>query len=54
MVAVLNPVDEDLREQVQSYLNARVHFYLTSPEAFHSAIEETRTRLEADPGPPPA
>jgi len=40
MVAVLNPVDENLRKKVSAYLGCKAHFYLTSPEEFQAAIDE--------------
>jgi len=39
MVAVLNPVDQNLRKSLTSYLQTRVHFYFTSPEEFQAAME---------------
>lgn len=50
MIAVLNPVDQNLRKSLSSYLNTRVHFYFTSPEEFHTAMEAIRNRKAKKPG----
>ncbi len=38
MVALMNPVDPELRKKVTDCLGTQVHFYLTSPESFQHAI----------------
>ncbi len=38
MVALLNPVDENLRQRLQRYLRRQLHFFLTSPESFQEAM----------------
>ena len=44
MVAVLNPVDKEMRGVISSHLNSRIHVYLTSPDDF----QEVLTKLEAE------
>jgi hypothetical protein len=46
MVAIMNPVDENLRKTVSAYLGRRTHFYLTSPEEFQNAIDELSQLLK--------
>ena len=43
-VAIMNPVDENLKTRIREYLIRRVHFFLTSPEDFQVAIEGIVTR----------
>ncbi len=47
MVAMLNPVDENLRKTLTEYLNCKIHFYLTSPEELQTALTGLET---AQPG----
>ena len=39
MAVTLNPVDENLRSTVASYLGMRVHFFITKPEEFQAAVD---------------
>jgi tetratricopeptide (TPR) repeat protein len=43
-VAIMNPVDENLKTRIREYLQRRVHFFLTAPENFQVAIEGIVTR----------
>ncbi len=40
MVAIQNPVDDELKQAVREYLGGRVHFYLTPPEDFAAAVSK--------------
>ncbi len=38
MVAMLNPVDKNLPQRISRHLKANVHFFFTSPEEYHIAL----------------
>ncbi|MCF7837828.1 MAG: hypothetical protein K9N49_04290 [Candidatus Marinimicrobia bacterium] len=40
LVAVLNPLDAEVQEQVHQLTGCACHFYLTSPEAFERAMKK--------------
>ena len=40
MVAVLNPVDKEMRKTLERHLGTNVHFYLCAPEDFLHAVEQ--------------
>lgn len=48
MVATLNPVDKHLRAAISTFLNAKTHFFLASPEQFQSALMEVMTMTEEE------
>jgi hypothetical protein len=45
LVALLNPYDTKLREQIQKLAGAKCYFYLTSPESFDEALSRTRAMI---------
>jgi F0F1-type ATP synthase delta subunit len=48
LVAVLNPVDKDLQEDVQRLLKRRCHFYLVSATDYDSTLANIRKVLAAE------
>lgn len=49
LVAILNPVDHKLRQDVQKAANRKCHFYLTTPQEFDHAVSQLKTALEESP-----
>ncbi len=47
LVALLNPTNRELRQEVETQTGRHCHFYLTAPADFDAAIEVIRTRLAA-------
>lgn len=47
LVALLNPSNRELRQEVEGQTGRHCHFYLTPPADFDAAIEVIRTRLAA-------
>ena len=46
MVVVMNPVDKEMRKTLSTWLNTRIHCYLTSPDEFQAAWENLRTQIQ--------
>lgn len=46
MVAVLNPVDKEMRRSLAAWLNTKVHFYLTSPDEFQQAWDAVQKAIQ--------
>jgi len=43
-VATMNPVDDGLKQRIEKHLGKKIHFYLTAPDNFQSAIEALASR----------
>lgn len=48
-VAVLNPVDKEMRGVISAHLNARIHVYLTSPDDFQSVLAKLEAEAKKNP-----
>ena len=46
MVALMNPVDTEIRKAVREFLGAQVHYFLTSPDIFQSAMTDIEAELQ--------
>lgn len=46
-VAVLNPVDKELRGRLKTYFKTNVHFYFTSPDEFLGTIAKLQEKAKA-------
>ena len=46
LVAVLNPVDLELRKRVTKFFGTKVHFFFTSPDEFLQGIAKQEERLK--------
>jgi hypothetical protein len=46
MVVVLNPVDKDMRRRLAAWLDAKVHFFMTSPDEFQGALDAVQNDLQ--------
>ncbi len=51
MVATLNPVDDNLRSAVATYLDTRVHFFLVAPDEFQSVLLEVMAKMQEEDEP---
>jgi len=46
MVALMNPVDTEIRKAVREFLDTQVHFYLTAPDVFQSRLADIEKELQ--------
>ncbi|MFO7820716.1 MAG: hypothetical protein R6V56_01450 [Lentisphaeria bacterium] len=47
MVATLNPVDQKVRQQARSYFQRNLHFFLCSPDALQSVLDDLEAQKNA-------
>jgi len=46
MVALMNPVDPEIRKAIREFLGTQVHYFLTSPDMFQAALTNIETELQ--------